>query len=155
MTTTGEEYLVRKVLIATHGYLADGIKNTVGILTGKEGCITCVDAYVDESDYTPLIQSFIDGVEPEDEAVIFTDLYGGSVNQRVVQLKPPEKTNLFLITGFNLPVVLGVVLSDEPITGECLDEIVGHSAKQLLRLPKKARRVPQMSEAEREEAFFA
>ena len=146
---------MKKILIATHGYLADGIKNTVGILTGKEGCITCIDAYVDESDYTPQLQNFIDGVGPQDEAVIFTDLYGGSVNQKVVQLKPAGKANLFLITGFNLPVVLEVLLSEEELTGEILDEIVGRSASQLMRLPKKKKAGPRPTDREMEEAFFA
>ena len=89
---------MRKVLVATHGYLADGIKSSVGILTGREDCITCIDAYVDQSDYTPQLRAFIDSVEEGDEAVIFTDMYGGSVNrENAVQLIPrPNIDGLFI-----------------------------------------------------------
>ena len=145
---------MRKVLVATHGYLADGIKSSVGILTGREDCITCIDAYVDQSDYTPQLRAFIDSVEEGDEAVIFTDMYGGSVNQKVVTMKPEER-GIFLVTGFNLMVVLGVILSDEPLTPEVMDEIVEGSAKQLLRLPKKKSTRPKtVTRSEAEAAFF-
>ncbi len=144
---------MRKVLIATHGYLADGIKSSVSILTGKESCVTCINAYVDERDYSGDLAAFIEGVGPEDEAVIFTDIYGGSVNQKVVSLKPEEK-GIFVITGFNLSAVLGVVLSTEALTPAAVEEIVTASARQLMQMPKK-KRVPPPPDEQAEEAFFA
>lgn len=145
---------MRKILIATHGYLADGIKSSIKILTGKDDCITCINAYVDQRDYTPDIQAFIDGVGEEDEAVIFTDLYGGSVNQKVVTMKPEER-GVFVVTGFNLTTVLGAILSDEALTSEVVDELVESGAKQMLRLSKQ-RKVPQkqVTGNEAEAAFF-
>ena len=65
---------MRKILIATHGFLADGIKNSISILTGKDDCLTCINAYVDDSDFTGDLQAFIDSVSPDDEAGIFTGL---------------------------------------------------------------------------------
>lgn len=55
---------MKKILVASHGCLADGIKSSVGILTGNQDLITTVNAYVDESDYTATIQEFIDSVKP-------------------------------------------------------------------------------------------
>lgn len=145
---------MRKILVATHGYLADGIKSSIKILTGRDDCVTCVNAYVDQRDYTPDIQAFIDGVGEEDEAVIFTDLYGGSVNQKVVTMKPEER-GIFVVTGFNLTAVLGVILSDEPLTPEVMDELVESSAKQMLRLPKQQKTLQkQVTGNEAEAAFF-
>ncbi|HWS42698.1 MAG TPA: PTS fructose transporter subunit IIA [Pseudoflavonifractor sp.] len=145
---------MRKILVATHGYLADGIKSSIKILTGKEDCITCINAYVDQRDYTPDIQAFMDAVGKEDEAVIFTDLQGGSVNQKVVTMRPEER-GIYLVTGFNLTTVLGVVLSDGSLTPEIVDEIVESSAKQMLRLPVK-QKPPQglVTGSEAEAAFF-
>lgn len=145
---------MRKILVATHGYLADGIKSSIKILTGKEDCITCINAYVDQRDYTPDIQAFMDAVGKEDEAVIFTDLQGGSVNQKVVTMRPEER-GIYLVTGFNLTTVLGVVLSDGSLTPEIVDEIVESSAKQMLRLPVK-QNPPQglVTGSEAEAAFF-
>lgn len=145
---------MRKILVATHGYLADGIKSSIKILTGRDDCVTCVNAYVDQRDYTPDIQAFIDGVGEEDEAVIFTDLYGGSVNQKVVTMKPEER-GIFVVTGFNLTSVLGVILSDESLTPEVMDELVESSAKQMLRLPKQQKTLQkQVTGNEAEAAFF-
>ena len=62
--------------------------------------------------------------------------------------------SLFRRTIF-LMVVLGVILSDEPLTPEVMDEIVESSAKQLLRLPKKKSTRPKtVTRSEAEAAFF-
>ncbi len=70
---------MKKILIASHGHLASGIQSSIGILTGNKDAVQAIDAYVDDSDYTQAIQAFLDSVGPNDEAVIFTDIYGGSV----------------------------------------------------------------------------
>ena len=77
--------------------------------------ITAVNAYVDESDYTATIQEFIDSVKPDDDAVIFTDIYGGSVFQKVMLLEP-EKKGIVHVTGFNLAAVIETLIRTDPIT---------------------------------------
>lgn len=148
--------MLRKILIATHGNFADGIKNTVKLLIGKEECIQCINAYVDERDFTIDIQHFMDNIDENDEAVIFTDLYGGSVNQKVFMLLPKNK-NIFLITGFNLAAVLEILLTDKKLTEEVVDEIVQNSCKQMFRLPRieNAIEIQGRDEIEREEVFFS
>ena len=125
---------MKKILIATHGCMAEGVKSSVKILAGMADSISCINAYMDESDYTEQILAFVDSVEAGDNAVIFTDLYGGSVNQRVVRYLPKDK-NIHLITGFNLGLVLGIALAAEPLTEESIDEIVSESKKQMGRMP--------------------
>lgn len=92
---------MKKVLVASHGHLASGIRSSIEILTGMADMVEAVDCYVDDSDFTPRIQAFIDSVGPEDEAIIFTDIYGGSVFQKVV-LMEPEKRGIVHVTGMNL-----------------------------------------------------
>lgn len=124
---------MKKILVASHGYLADGIKSSVAILTGHDGLITAVNAYVDESDYIPRIQAFIDEVEPGDDAVIFTDIYGGSVFQNVMLLEP-EKRGVHHVTGVNLAAVIEVLIRTEPITAEVLNEIVAGASALMQRM---------------------
>ncbi|HCS76134.1 MAG TPA: PTS mannose transporter subunit IIA, partial [Clostridiales bacterium] len=69
---------MRRFLIASHGHLASGLKSSIKILTRDDSMVKAVDCYIDESDFTPKIQDFIDSVQPDDEAIIFTDLMGGS-----------------------------------------------------------------------------
>ena len=124
---------MKRILVASHGYLADGIKSSVGILTGNQDLITAVNAYVDESDYTASIQEFIDSVEPDDDAVIFTDIYGGSVFQKVM-LMEPEKKGIVHVTGFNLAAVIDTFIRTDPLTSELMDEIVQNASGLMQRM---------------------
>lgn len=124
---------MKKILVASHGCLADGIKSSVGILTGNQDLITTVNAYVDESDCTATIQEFIDSVKPDDDAVIFTDIYGGSVFQKVMLLEP-EKKGIVHVTGFNLAAVIETLIRTDPITPELMDQIVQDASGLMQRM---------------------
>ena len=124
---------MKKILVASHGSLAAGIKSSVGILTGNQDLITTVNAYVDESDYTATIQEFIDSVKPDDDAVIFTDIYGGSVFQKVMLLEP-EKKGIVHVTGFNLAAVIETLIRTDPITPELMDQIVQDASGLMQRM---------------------
>lgn len=114
---------MKKVLVASHGHLASGIRSSIEILTGMADMVEAVDCYVDDSDFTPRIQAFIDSVGPEDEAIIFTDIYGGSVFQKVV-LMEPEKRGIVHVTGMNLGLVIEALLGAEPVTADSIKQSV-------------------------------
>ena len=42
---------MRKILVATHGHYADGIRSSISILTGMQDNITFINAYVDDTDF--------------------------------------------------------------------------------------------------------
>lgn len=107
----------KKYLIATHGELASGFQSSLEILAGRGNEITKIDAYVTEEDYTPIITSFIDSVSKEEQGIIFTDLFGGSVNQKVVtELMLSKKDNVFVLSNVNLAVILSIMfLSEETV----------------------------------------
>ena len=126
--------MARKILIATHGHLASGIKSAIGILAGEPCQIDVIAAYPDDvpGDYTPAIERFIAGVGDEDEGFVFTDILSGSVNQRVIRADPFSNPNITLVTGTNLMVVLGVALDPRPVTREVLDEIISQASVQVV-----------------------
>ena len=130
---------MKKVLVASHGHLASGIRSSIGILTGMADMVEAVDCYVDDSDFTPRIQAFIDSVGPEDEAIIFTDIYGGSVFQKVV-LMEPEKRGIVHVTGMNLGLVIETLLGAEPVTADSIKQSVelGRATMQVVEPPSKA-----------------
>lgn len=68
------------------------------------------------------IQRFFDTVQPNDQVVIFTDIYGGSVNQKFAEKSQQE--NVFVVAGFNVPLLLETMLSNEAITTEFLDMMI-------------------------------
>lgn len=124
---------MKSFLVASHGKMASGIQNSVDILTGMGKQIEVIDAYIDEVDYTIKIQQFIEKLHVEDTAIIFTDLYGGSVNQKVmVAVAEHPNQNIYVITGMNLAVILSVVLEAAEITTERLQELISESQVKLV-----------------------
>lgn len=130
---------MKKILIATHGNLADGFKSSIHVLAGKPCDIQTINAYVDENctDYSKQISDFIQSVESEDEAVIFTDLMGGSVNQKVCQLCMQTTKHIHIVTGVNLMCILGILLESRPLDEAVLQEIVESSVVSLVQLQIK------------------
>lgn len=142
---------MRKILIASHGCVASGVKSLVKILVRDDSAITAVDCYLDESDPTVAIRSWIDAIEPEDEAVIFTDLLGGSVCNNVTMMKP-EEHGIIHVTGINVACVLECLLCADPLTVESVDEIITAASKQMVRVAVNEETV---QDGERDDDFFA
>ena len=94
---------MKDILIASHGHMASGIQSSIEVLTGMGDSIKVIDAYVDQTDYVPKINEFIK--EAKRPAVIFTDLLGGSVNQKVTLAAAKEK-DIFIVTQTNLAVIM-------------------------------------------------
>lgn len=116
------------ILIASHGHMASGMKSSIEILTGMGAKIVAVDAYVDESDYLPEIRQFVKNATGP--AVIFTDLLGGSVNQKVVL--ECDHQNIFIVSQMNLAIVMAVLLDTEELTTQRLQELIKQSQVQLV-----------------------
>lgn len=115
---------MRKLLIASHGKLASGFKSSLKLFVSDSSTIKTIDAYADEDnkDYTKDIEDFIDSIGSDDEGIIFTDIPGGSVNQRVFQMCYGTKKNIFIITGTNLPAILGVLLHPAAINNKEIEK---------------------------------
>ena len=121
---------MKKILIATHGTLASGAKSTIELLVGNMADITCINAYVEGGEDVPeSIAKFFDSVKPGEEVFVFTDILGGSVNQKITAYA--AKLNVFIIAGFNLPVILTVLMETETVTKERLNEIIEESRSQM------------------------
>ena len=112
------------ILIASHGHFASGLKSSIEILMGMSKNIKVIDAYVDKSDYMKQIDDFI--TKSKRPAVIFTDLKGGSVNQKVV-LRVAKEKDIFVVTQTNLAVVLAVILDTEKLNKNHLQDLIKQS----------------------------
>lgn len=121
------------ILIASHGHFSSGLRSSVDILTGLGSKIQVIDAYVDKSDYTEQIAEFIKSAKRP--AVIFTDLKGGSVNQKVV-LKAAQEKDIFIVTQTNLAIVMAVLLDTEKLTKKHLEDLISQSQVELFQVDK-------------------
>ena len=108
--------------------------------------IKVIDAYVDKSDYMKQIDDFI--TKSKRPAVIFTDLKGGSVNQKVV-LRVAKEKDIFVVTQTNLAVVLAVLLDTEKLTKKHLQDLIKQSQVELFQIDDD-----NNSLANQEEEFF-
>ena len=75
---------MRKILIASHSELAEGMKQTLKFFAGNQIDVSAICAYVDEESLQSKLDAFFEKVSDEDEVLIFTDLLGGSVNQAII-----------------------------------------------------------------------
>jgi fructoselysine and glucoselysine-specific PTS system IIA component len=113
----------RKFLIATHGTLAAGIKSSLDIIIGSMEHVFLIQAYVDENTSVETeIKSLMEKVNDNDELVVFTDILGGSITNQILQHS--LKSNVHVISGFNLPLIIDIMLAD---TETPINEVIGTS----------------------------
>lgn len=115
---------MNKFLIASHGDLANGIKSTIELFAGKSPSISYISAYTNtNNDLETQLNVFFSTITESDTVIVFTDLYGGSVNQKISEMVTGRK-NIYIIAGFNLPVILETVLHQGPITPIFIDGVI-------------------------------
>lgn len=138
---------MKKILIATHGTFASGAKSTMEFLMGNVADITCIDAYVNpEENLVEILEAYFSGITAEDQVIVMTDIKGGSVNQKIVPYAAGE--NIYLIAGFNLPLLVALALAPEGITRVEIKKTI-EDAKCQMEL------VEVVPEETSEEDFFA
>lgn len=120
---------MKQILIATHGKMASGIRYTAELIVGKMDEITTIDAYVTpEDNVEKKIEEYFAQHE-NDRIFVFTDLMGGSVNQKLLGYS--QKENVTLITGTNLPVLMQVMMADDDVTEEEIQEFIDDAREEL------------------------
>lgn len=117
-----------RLLLASHGKFASGMKSSIDILAGSSEKLTVFDAYVDDQNVNDFIETFFSTVNENDQVILLSDLYGGSVNQ--VMYLFLNRPNTFLVAGVNLALVLELVCKEE-ISVEELNELINQSKEML------------------------
>lgn len=123
------EYQMKQILIATHGKMASGIRYTAELIVGKMAEITTIDAYVTPEDNVEKKFEEYFARHENDRIFVFTDLMGGSVNQKLLGYS--QKENVTLITGTNLPVLMQVMMADDDVTEDEIREFIDDAREEL------------------------
>lgn len=133
---------MNKILIVTHSTLAEGFYNSTKFLSGMTDNLTFINAYVDQSDWTIKAKQFLsDNCKEKNDVVVMTDIFGGSVNQKITLML--SDYDFTLLTGVNLPLVLSVALETQPLTkNKCV---------QLVKEAKEALQVVEQPEIKKDE----
>ena len=104
-----------RIVLASHGRLADGMKDTLSFILGDLPNVSTICAYVDQdvSLRSQIDQAFAE-FSPEDVVVVVTDLFGGSVNNEFTNVVQ-QRENIHLVTNMNLPLLISLLFSiNEP-----------------------------------------
>ncbi|BBN99786.1 PTS sugar transporter subunit IIA [Sporolactobacillus terrae] len=123
---------MRKIIIASHHKMAQGIQDTLNYITGERNNVSALSAYLTNTPIQEEIDALLKGVDQEDEVVVFTDLLGGSVNQSFA--KYTARPHFHVITGINLPIVLAIALKPEGtyLTAEQIRLSLNEAKEQLV-----------------------
>ncbi|GDX05165.1 PTS sugar transporter subunit IIA [Buttiauxella sp. WJP83] len=105
---------MRKFLFASHGRFADGIRDSLEMVVGKNEHISTLCAYTDDVPDLKLgVQQYFASLGCHDEVVVITDISKGSVNNEfITYLNDPR---LHLVTGLNLPLLISLILESPDI----------------------------------------
>lgn len=116
-----------KILVIGHGRFAEGIKSVANIIVGDLSEVTFMNTYVDDIDFHVELDNYF---SENKNVLVLTDLFGGSVNQAIIQYI--TKVNIDVITGINIPLILEILISNT--TGNNLDfrEIISSAKEQIV-----------------------
>lgn len=127
-----ESDIMKKILLATHGNFASGIKSSLEIILGEQETVHAIDAYVGERSFEDQLKAYLKTInEQKDIVIIMTDLFGGSVNQKAMNLV--QSDHIHIVTGLNLPLLLELqLLTEEQCTKEKIKQLINTSREQVM-----------------------
>lgn len=117
---------MQKIIVASHGYFASGIEDSIKILIGERDNIDFISAYRDNIPDSKVLKEKIKNIlekNKENTVIMFTDIKGGSITNTAIELLPKYK-NLNIISGSSLALVLEYILTSEDEEEEGYKEII-------------------------------
>lgn len=102
----------RHIIFASHGLLASGILSSVELILGKQHDIHTLCAYIDDGvDISHQVNELMARFSDNDEVVVITDIFAGSVNNEFIRFLP--RPGFHLLAGLNLPLAIDLLISME------------------------------------------
>lgn len=103
---------MKRFIIASHGHFAAGILDALELIMGKQDNFEAFCAYRDgENDIKEKVKNLIDSKAPEEDVVIVTDLFRGSVNNEFMAYT--DHPGIYVIAGMNLALLLELLVNQE------------------------------------------
>lgn len=123
---------MNKIILASHGGMSAGVKDTVQMVLGDLPNLYAVATTRDETENVVTVtRRLLDGFEASDHVYILTDVLGGSVNNDMLTLLK-DYPELTIICGMNLSLVLTLALANEPLSSGELENLIGQAREQIM-----------------------
>lgn len=120
---------MRKFILISHAYLAKGVVSALDMIIGERENVNYYVAYKEDGDdFKEKIIKEIESYEAGTEIIILTDIFGGSVNNQLLDLIKID--NVHLISGMNLILAMELLLSNEDTEIESLINSSINNAKE-------------------------
>lgn len=121
-----------KYLFASHGKFSEGTKSFLEIMSGDNPNIYTVTAFLDNQSEKDLIQKVLKEIGEFEQLIVFCDLYGGSVMQEVFRQTINDERDIQIIAGYNLALVLDIILRNAVLTKEEIQEIINANKEAIV-----------------------
>lgn len=123
---------MKKILIASHGTLAEGFKHTLEILGIENDNINFMNFYCGKIWTDADVCKYFENLLEDEQLFVFTDIQFGSINQLFMKTaaKYPNK-NVIILTGINLPLLLEVVTTSGILSKEQVKTIIEKATLQM------------------------
>lgn len=115
---------MNQIILASHSKLAFGMAEAIQFFSGKQ--VEVLEQTMQDSNFEEQASAILNKYKDRN-CIIFTDLYGGSVNQ--IFSRKLKEHSFHLVTGMNLAVILECVFAQDEINDEFIRQAV-RSAKE-------------------------
>lgn len=123
---------IKKIIIATHGTLAEGFKNTLELICGTQDDVSVMCFYCSSENFEQEIEDCFEQLTAQSQLIICTDIQFGSVNQIFIKgaVRYPDK-NIQILSGINLPLLLELVTTPGILDKESISAMIQKAASQM------------------------
>ena len=118
---------MNQIILASHGGLAAGAKDTLEMVLGDVSNVHVVSlARDDKEPITNKVEAMIATFNADDTVYVLTDMLGSSVNNNMVELSK-NGTKFTVVSGFNIPLALTLAMSPVPVKGAELAALINEA----------------------------
>lgn len=103
---------MKRIVLITHGNLCEGFLSAMKIINGSFSGIDTLSLHTEETieQMSDKVHDLIMHYDPNDQIILLTDIAIGTTTKCIYPLM--EQRTLYVISGLNLPLLLGIYLSD-------------------------------------------
>ena len=116
---------MNQIILASHSKLASGMMETVCFFGGDN--VEVLEQTMTDTGFEEKVSQILEKHRNKN-CIVFTDLYGGSVNQ--IFFRKLANTHFHLITGMNLAVILECIFTKEDIDEDFIRKAIKTSKEQ-------------------------
>ena len=122
---------MKRIVLASHGELANGMKDSVKILVGDVPNVYSICAYTNGiDDVEEQIDALFSSFDNDDEIIVITDVFGGSVNTAF--MKKLDSYKFWLISGMSLGLVIQMIIGPENNTEESITSDIDSAKNNII-----------------------